>query len=1107
MAQPDLSEKIISVLEQHSGRTAREIAVELDEDKSLVNSVLYGQLRGKVERDDHYRWWIAGSRSVGQKQKSEPDDANTPLSQLCRYFLSCIDQESSVDASAYASNRYGEPDYMELPAHPLTSDYDPFLEERARSIWGKVQAQRNNVLCLGHPVLVSWIRLPNRNHFAVVEPVFLHFISADNGQPVIDDAPPSINHKFLARLSGNTRSILEQSIELAEELGLTRHLAELPEYDDVLARIRELHPEWPWLDEPDPYRLTDEPPLSEAAQDGIYNRAILIPLERQNYTQGLETELQALRKATKEQYGQSALGRWIHVTKSIPEEPLDSEVLLEVAPLNSEQRTAVHSALAAPLTVVTGPPGTGKSQVVSAILVNAAWRQMSVLFSSKNSKAVDVVETRVNALGRRPVLLRTGKKEHYSELSDYLTQLLSQSSTGEDISKFNAELEHYKQLLSRIQSLDQQLDTIVHQRNRVDELDRIVDGWRHVLTPDQISTLKSWDLEKIDGVIKEFRFVLDGCWKEKAALLFQLFWRWVKKGRIDQLRRWQKEHTSAFGEAGVLLPQVLEESDPNLPEWEEVYEFGKERVRQARAWQELITQLKRLSSEPALEDVSRQRASMIPELEATSRKLWDLWLSVQPARLTNEQRQDLGRFNTLLRMMGSGSNIGKTAREFHRLFPNVTRQLSCWAVTALSARNRVPLDPGFFDLLIIDEASQCDIASALPLLYRAKRAVIIGDPQQLRHITSITTSMDEQLLESHELVPDHIEWSYSENSLFDLASTRVSASTLIALRDHHRSHADIIEFSNRNFYDGRLRVATHYDRLIRPGLKGPAVRWIDVKGQLLRPQNGGAINKREARAVVDELARLVIEQRYAGTVGVVTPFRAHANLINRFVAENDSLQQRLNEHDFLCDVVHSFQGDEKDIMIFSPVISSGTTRGARWFMGTSSNLFNVAVTRARAALIVVGDRNAANNEDIKYLRQFSSYVYELDKRTEVDKRPEIPDLGPEYPTVSQPEIVSDWERYFYKKLYQAGFRPVPQVPVEKYILDFALYDGDRRLNIEVDGETYHRAWDGELCRRDQMRNLRMIELGWDVQRFWVYQLREQIDWCIDKVRGWVELKQ
>ena len=64
----------------------------------------------------------------------------------------------------------------------------------------------------------------------------------------------------------------------------------------------------------------------------------------------------------------------------------------------------------------------------------------------------------------------------------------------------------------------------------------------------------------------------------------------------------------------------------------------------------------------------------------------------------------------------------------------------CWAVTSLAARGRVPFTAGHFDLVVIDEASQCDIASALPLLFRAKRSVIIGDPQQLRHITALTRS-------------------------------------------------------------------------------------------------------------------------------------------------------------------------------------------------------------------------------------------------------------------------------------------------------------------------------------------------------------------------------
>ena len=60
------------------------------------------------------------------------------------------------------------------------------------------------------------------------------------------------------------------------------------------------------------------------------------------------------------------------------------------------------------------------------------------------------------------------------------------------------------------------------------------------------------------------------------------------------------------------------------------------------------------------------------------------------------------------------------------------------------------------------------------------------------------------------------------------------------------------------------------------------------------------------------------------------------------------------------------------------------------------------------------------------------------------------------------------------------------------------------LNIEIDGERYHRNWNGELCRRDQIRTQRLIELGWEVKRFWVYEVRDELDSCISWVKNWVE---
>ena len=111
---------------------------------------------------------------------------------------------------------------------------------------------------------------------------------------------------------------------------------------------------------------------------------------------------------------------------------VEDRPILEIVPLNSEQRQAVVQGLSTPLTVVTGPPGTGKSQVVTSLLVNQAWHASSVLFSSRNNHAVEVVESRVNALGPTPLLLRLGKEEHHAQLAQHLTATLSESSSADD---------------------------------------------------------------------------------------------------------------------------------------------------------------------------------------------------------------------------------------------------------------------------------------------------------------------------------------------------------------------------------------------------------------------------------------------------------------------------------------------------------------------------------------------------------------------------------------------------------------------------------------------------------------------------------------------------
>jgi very-short-patch-repair endonuclease len=107
--------------------------------------------------------------------------------------------------------------------------------------------------------------------------------------------------------------------------------------------------------------------------------------------------------------------------------------------------------------------------------------------------------------------------------------------------------------------------------------------------------------------------------------------------------------------------------------------------------------------------------------------------------------------------------------------------------------------------------------------------------------------------------------------------------------------------------------------------------------------------------------------------------------------------------------------------------------------------------------------------------------------------------------VSNKDEVSEWERILYSALYNEGIITSPQYPVDKYKLDLALFSGNKKLDIEIDGEMYHKDWNGELCYRDQLRNHRLFELGWDVKRFWVYQVRDELQWCLAQIQAWVNL--
>jgi very-short-patch-repair endonuclease len=190
-------------------------------------------------------------------------------------------------------------------------------------------------------------------------------------------------------------------------------------------------------------------------------------------------------------------------------------------------------------------------------------------------------------------------------------------------------------------------------------------------------------------------------------------------------------------------------------------------------------------------------------------------------------------------------------------------------------------------------------------------------------------------------------------------------------------------------------------------------------------------------------------------------------------------------------------------MILSLALQPGATDSAIRFISKQPNLFNVALTRARAALVVVGNSKSAEVARVEHISAFVEYVDSLRPHKDEHGSRIASEIGDTYPEEYSSQSVSDFEIKLNEALFKAGIKTLPQFKVGPYRLDLALIVGDRKLDIEIDGDMYHRHWTGENIRRDVLRNQRLIELGWDVQRFWVYQVQDDVEKCVERVKRWI----
>ncbi|REG88355.1 AAA domain-containing protein [Algoriphagus antarcticus] len=317
--------------------------------------------------------------------------------------------------------------------------------------------------------------------------------------------------------------------------------------------------------------------------------------------------------------------------------------------------------------------------------------------------------------------------------------------------------------------------------------------------------------------------------------------------------------------------------------------------------------------------------------------------------------------------------IRKLIEELHE---EVFRLLPCWFASPETVSALFPLDQGF-DLVIFDEASQCQVERGLPAMLRGKQVVIAGDSKQLRpsDFYQVKWESDEEGLE------------YEAESLLELAGNFFEKHQL---KGHYRS-ADpgLIHFSNVHFYESQLKTLPDY-ATSKAGR--PAFTWEKVEGIW-----ANQMNRTEADAVVLKVES-ILDLSPSDTIGIVT-----GNYFQMELIREKLWKAGFQDAEIKVRNIENVQGDEFDQVILSlgyapnPDGKLVTNFGLLSKVGAENRL-NVAITRARKKMHVMSSIEPTDfrpsqikNPGLALLREFLAFAQEQ------SKNPSIPAL--EYKTV------------------------------------------------------------------------------------------------------------
>ena len=320
--------------------------------------------------------------------------------------------------------------------------------------------------------------------------------------------------------------------------------------------------------------------------------------------------------------------------------------------------------------------------------------------------------------------------------------------------------------------------------------------------------------------------------------------------------------------------------------------------------------------------------------------------------------------NEAVRQLNQYLSNDENFQKFLKIFPVV-------ATTNISA-HRLGEPKQYFDMVIMDEASQCNTAVALVPIIRGEQLLLVGDPQQLKPVI-LLDERNNLILKKRYNITD--EYDYRNKSVYQTFLSADAVSDEVLLSYHYRGHPKIIGFNNKKYYNNKLNIRSSDNE------KHP-LEFIECHSKDTTLKN---TSESEAKEIVH-----YVKTHPDKTIAVITPF----------VNQRNEIQEELNQSGIAnvnCGTVHAFQGDEKQEIIFSLALTDKTHEKTYSWLKNNKELINVATSRAKEKLVIIGDMEQLNrlhhSGDDDDLFELCNYVSSNGITTITERAPESRALG------------------------------------------------------------------------------------------------------------------